>query len=243
MAQPDQPTPPGNAPLYEGLDAEWNDIVGAFPEDKRAELAPKLKERLDQFAPLKEYEDFSKSGVTPKQINEALDISTLINSNPRQVYDKIAEYLGISREEAKEVVEEVEEAEEAGDPRYDAMKKQLDILSQIIVEERQAQTKAQLDAQADAAIDKELSGLKKKFGDIDEEMVLLYMNKGLTAEQAYQAYVKRDSEIRQRRPAPTLLGSGQAVPNQRVDYTKLTSEDTKKWVAQMVEHSRQEGKS
>lgn len=241
MAQPvGEPTPPGNTPLFEGLGTEWNDIVGAFPEDKRAELAPKLKERIDAFAPLKEYEDFHKSGVTPQQINDALNLSSVVENHPRQVYDKIAEYLGITPQQAQEVVEEVEEAAEEGDTRFDAMKRQIDILSEIILNERQGKMQELQRAEADKALDNEIAAVKKKYGDVDEDQILLYMSRGdLNAEQAYLAYTKRDSEIRSRRPAPTLLGAGQAVPRQQVDYTKLSSEDTKKWVAQMIEHGRQ----
>ncbi len=244
MSQPDgAPTPPGNAPLFEGLDPEWNDIVSAFPEDKRAELAPKLKERLDSYAPLKEYEDFSKSGVTPDQIKNALNLSYVVENKPREVYDKIAEYLGITPQQAEEVVEELEEAEEAGDHRYDALKSQIDVLSQIIINERQGKMQEQLRSQADAELEKEINTVKKKFGDVDEEQILLYMSKGLNAEQAYQAYTKRDAEIRSRRPAPMLLGNGQAVPRQAIDPTKLSTEDTKKLVAQMAEHGRQEARN
>lgn len=244
MGAEDENIPPGNAPLFEGLGTEWNDIVGAFPEDKRAELAPKLKERIDSFTPLKQYEDFHKSGVTAEQIQNALNLSSVVENHPRQVYDKIAEYLGITSQQAEEVVEEVEQAAEDGDPRFEAMKKQLDILSQIVLQEKQSQTQKQLQSQADAEIDKELNAVKKKYGEIDEQQILMRMaHLGMTAEQAYQDYTKRDSEIRKRRPAPILLGNGQAVPNQPVDYTKLSSEDTKKWVAQMLEHSRQESNS
>jgi hypothetical protein len=244
VSQPENEfTPPGNLPLYEGLDPEWNDIVGALPEDRRAELAPKLKERLDAFTPLKQYEDFHKSGVTNDQIQQALQLSTVIDNHPRQVYEKLAEFLGISREEAKEVVEEVEEGVEDGDdPRYAALKKQIDVLSQIMLNENQQKTQAQLNAQADAAIDKEINTVKKKFGDVDEEQLLLYMGRGLNAEQAYQAYTKRDADIRARRPAPTLLGSGQAVPRQAPDMAKMSPEDTRKFVAQMMEHGRQESR-
>lgn len=243
--QPEEVTPPGNAPLFEGLDAEWNDIVGALPEDKRAELAPKLKERLDSYTPLKQWDDFNKSGVTVEQVQNALNLSSVVENHPRQVYDKIAEYLGITPQQAQEVVEEVEEAEADGDPRFDAMKKQIDVLSQIILNEKQAQTQAQMSAKADAEIDREIGGVKKKYGnDVDEDQILMRMaSRGMTAEQAYLDYTKRDSDIRSRRPAPTLLGTGQAVPRQPVDYTKMSSEDTRKWVAQMVEHDRQESKS
>jgi septum formation topological specificity factor MinE len=237
-------TPPGNLPLFEGLPAEWNDIVGALPEDKRAELAPKLKSRLDEYEPLKQYEDFHKSGVTAEQMQQALNLSSVIDNHPRQVYEKLAEFLGITPQQAQEVVEEVEEGDEAGDPRYEAMKKQLDVLSQIIIQERQTQTQAQLRSQADEELNKELGAVKKKYGNVDEDQILLYMSRGdMTAEQAYQAYTKRDAEIRTRRPAPVLLGQGQAVPHTRPDFTKMSNEDTKKFVAQMMEHSNQEAKS
>lgn len=244
MGQPNEPTPPGNVPLFEGLGTEWNDVVGAIPEDRRAELAPVIKQRLDAFEPLKQWEDFQKSGITVEQAQNALNLSSVIENHPRQVYDKLAEYLGITPQQAQEVVEEIEEGAEDDDPRFTQMKQQLDILSQIIINERQGKMQADLRSQADAALDKELAAVKKKFGDVDEDQILLYMSRGdMTAEQAYQAYTKRDADIRARRPAPTLLGGGQAVPGNRPDFTKMSNEDTKKLVAQMMEHGRQEAKN
>lgn len=234
-----QPNPPGdNVPLYEGLDSSWNDIVGAFPEERRAELAPLLKSRIDAYEPLKQWEDLHKSGITPKYASDALNVFSIIENNPQQVYDTIGKYLGITPKEAKAVVDEFQEIEEEDgpDPRIQTMQEQIDTLAQIALSQRQQAVQQQQTAEADAAVEKDLVDLKKKYGDVDEDQVLLYMlnGKGVTAEQAYQMYTERDNKIRSRRPAPMLMGAGGAVPAKQLDVRKLNPEDTKSLVAQMM---------
>jgi DNA-binding transcriptional MerR regulator len=243
-----QPNPPGeNVPLYEGLDASWNDIVGAFPEDRRNELAPLLKSRIDQYEPLKQWEDLHKSGITPKYASDALNVFSIIENNPQQVYDTIGKYLGITPKEAKAAVEEfqaTEEEDDGPDPRIQTMQEQIDTLAQIALSQRQQTVQQQQAAEADAAVEKDLSELKKKYGDVDEDQVLLYMlnGNGVTAEQAYQMYTERDNKIRSRRPAPMLMGSGGAVPAKQLDVRKMNPEDTRSLVAQMMQYGNQANK-
>lgn len=240
-----QPLPPGdNVPLYEGLDASWNEFVSAIPEDKRAEFAPKLKERIDQYEPLKQWEDLQKSGITPQHASTALDIFTVLENNPKEVYETIGKHLGISPQEAKEAVKELEKAPEGGpeDPRLKTLQQQVDTLTQIALAQRQMSSEEQQAAEADAAVANELDGLKKKYGDTyDEEQIIMRMvHKNLTAEQAYQEYASMVSTIQQRRPAPMLLGSGGVAPNRAIDVKKLDSAGTKNLVKQMLDHANAE---
>ncbi len=243
-----QPTPPGDMPLYDGLGPEWNDIVGAFPEDKRNELAPLLKSRIDEtvkpYEPLKQYEDFAKSNIAPDHISNALNILTMIDNNPKQVYEAIGNALGITNQQAKEIVEEIEEGDQ-DDPRIQTMQQQIDTLAQIALAQRQQTAAEQRQAEQDAALNKELEDLKKKYGDeVDEEEVIMRMvHGGMSAEDAHLAYAKKVSDIRKRRPAPMIMGSGgSAVPARSIDPTKLDSANTKSLVAQMMEHAMQERK-
>lgn len=241
-----QPNPPGDIPLYEGLGADWNDIVSAFPEDKRAELAPRLKQRLDEtvkpYEPLKAYEDFHRSGITPDQIGTALQVFSTIENNPRQIYDTIGKYLNITPAEAKEAVENIQDGTTSDDPRLQRIEQQLETLARVTLAEKQQTTAEKQLAEQEAALDRELSGLRKKYGDdFDEEEILMRMaHKDLSAEKAYEDYMSKASEIRKRRPSPMILGGGGMVPQRTLDVTKLNTSDTKNLVAQMMQQARNE---
>lgn len=237
-----QPTPPGDMPLFEGLGSEWNDIVGAFPEDKRAELAPKLKEKIDAFTPLRQWEDLHKSGVTPEHASTALNLFSMIENNPREVYTAIGNFLGLTPQETKEAVEELQESQGDGDdPRLRTLQQQVDTLAQIALAQRQQTAAEQQAAEQDAAVEKELNDLRNKYGDVDEEEILMRMlHKGLSAEQAYQEYSGKVAELRKRRPAPMIIGGGGNIPRKQLDVTKLDSAGTKDLVAQMMQHAMNE---
>jgi MoxR-like ATPase len=235
-----QPNPPGDIPLYDGLGAEWNDIVGAFPEDQRAALAPKLKERIDSFEPLKEYSDFAKSGIKPDQISAALNIFSVLENNPREVYETIGKHLGITPAQAEKVVEELEEADQ-DDPRIAELQHKVDTLAQIALAERQQTTQEKLIQEQEELVGQELEAVKKKYGthDYNEDEILMRMiHKEMTAEQAYQDYTGHVQSIRSRRPAPTIMGAGGNIPNRAIDPKTLSGPETKSVVAQMLEHAR-----
>lgn len=242
-----QPTPPGeNIPLYEGLGAEWNDIVGALPEDRRNELAPLLKQRIDErikpYEPLKEYEDFHKSGINSDQIGAALNLYSIIENNPKEVYDTIGKHLGLTAQQTKEAVEEMQDMDE-DDPRIATMQQQIDTLAQIALAQREQTTAEKEAAAQEAQLEKELGDLKKKYGDseVDEEEILMRMlHKNMSAEEAYQEYSGKVSELRKRRPSPMIMGGGGTVPRQQLDVRKLDGPGTKNLVAQMLEHAKQQ---
>lgn len=241
-----QPTPPGDIPLYDGLGSEWNDIVGAFPEDKRAELAPLLKSRIDQYEPLKQWESFQKSGVTPDQANTALNLFNVIENNPRQVYETIGRHLGITPQQAQAAVKELEETEETtDDPRISTLENQINVLSQIALAQRQQSTQEAQIAEQDALIEKEITNLRSKYGDeVNEEEILMRMlHKNMSATDAHNEYMTMVNDLRRRRPAPMLMGGSGTIPTSRaIDPTKLDSRGTRDLVAQMMQHSLDENR-
>jgi DNA-binding MarR family transcriptional regulator len=237
-----QPTPPGdNVPLYEGLSPEWNDIVGAIPENMRAELAPRLKERLDAYEPLKQWENLHNAGVTPDQADTALNLYKIIDSNPQQVYETIGRHLGLTPQQAQDVVEELEDADQ-NDPRVARLQQQVDTLTQIALTQNQQTRQEKLAAEQDASLNAEIEGIKKKYGDDipEDEILMRMMHKDMTAEQAYQEYSARVSDIRSRRPSPMILGGGGNVPVRKIDPLKLDSAGRKTLVAQMLDHANAE---
>jgi len=244
-----QPLPPGdNVPLIEGLDASWNEFVSVIPEDKRTELGPKLKERVSSYEnQVKEFEpwsQFQKSGVTPDHVDTALRIFDYIEKNPKDVYEAIGKSLGITTAEAKEVMQDAKKEIKEGDPsdpKIQALEQQVATMAQIMVANQQLTVQEQQAAQMDAEVDREMSDLKKKYGDFNEREVLMRMAQdGMSAEDAYQDYNSFVTEIRSRRPAPMIMGSGGTIPSRAIDVTKLDSKATRNLVAQMFEHDNAE---
>lgn len=242
-----QPIPPGdNVPLYEGLDASWNDIVGALPEDKRAELAPALKSRIDDYEQkLAPWQEFTKSGIEPGHLNTALSVYSAIETNPRAAYEAIGKHLGITPQQAQQAVQEVQETIDEGDeddPRIMTLQNQVNTLTQIALAKRQEEENARIQQEQDSALERELSALRKKYDDVDEQQVLMYMqHNDLSAEDAYKAYTARDAQLRQRRPAPMVMNSGGGtIPKPGIDPTKLDSAGTKSLVIQMLQQAAHE---
>lgn len=239
-----QPTPPGdNVPLFEGLDADWNNVLSGFPEDKRAEYAPLIQERLKSYEPLKQYEDFHKSGVGSEHIQTALGIYSMLENNPKQVYDVIGERLGLTAKEVQEI-SEADDEDIQEDPRIAALQQQVNTMAQLMIGQRDQEVKAQQDKEADAALEKELAGVRKKFGDDlpEDELVMRMHYKGMTGEQAAQDYVNTRNQLMQRRPAPFVMGSNGAIPAKQIDPAKLSGEDTRSLVAQMMQQRVQNNK-
>jgi hypothetical protein len=236
-----QPTPPGDSPLIEGLDASWNELVQYIPEDKRAEFAPKFRDRIKtEYEPLKQWEDLHKSGITPDQAGTALNVFTMIENDPRKVYQAIGDHLGISAQDVKQVAEEIEAGDD-DDPRIVAMQEQLDTLAQIALAQRNQSAQEKEIAQQEAAIDKEIAEAIAQYGEVPEdELVMRMLHKGMTAAEAHQEYTGRANEIRSRRPAPMIMGAGGSIPSKAIDPRKLDSVGTKNLVAQMLEHAKGE---
>jgi hypothetical protein len=244
-----QPNPPGDLPLVEGLGPEWNDIVGAFPEEVRGELAPKLKERVSQYQSqleaYKPWDDFQKSGITPDHVNTALQIQSVIENNPQQVYEAIGKSLGITPAQAEKVVDKLERTPPSQDnPELATLRQQVETMSQIMIAQRNGSVKEQEAAAMDAQLEADMNGLKKKYGDIDDiaeqQILMRMMQNGNSPEEAYQEHSNFVSSIRKTRPAPMIMGASGSIPSRAVDPTKLDNKGTKNLVAQMLDHANQQ---
>lgn len=240
-----QPTPPGDIPLFDGLGSEWNDVVGALPEDRRSELAGSIKSRMDSYAPLKQWEELQKSGVDPQFVGTAIDLYRTIENNPRATYDAIGKYLGISPQEAQQVVQQIQEDdgedEDPRDARMNRLQQQYDTMAQLMVAQRQQETQQKMVASEEAKLERELKALEAKHGaeNVNQrEIIMRMLQFDMTAEQAFEDFESLASGIRQRRPSPMVMSgsNGSSVPRQTIDPKTLSRADTKSLVVQMLQN-------
>lgn len=251
---PDEFPNPGEAgiPLVEGGNPAWNDVLQYVPEDKRAEVVPKLKEWDSSYQTVQqsynEWKALSDQGIKAEDAQLAVNVLSMLEHDPKRVYDALGAHLGISAEEAQEVIEggqglEAQEqaAQELGiDPEVlNSLNQRVDALTRIALAEKQEKDVAKEEVE----LDRELKALEKAHGVFpEEEVIMRMMHKGLSAEEALNDYMAYEEQLLSRRPsAPRLLGSsGGRVPNQQIDVTKLDGKGTRDLVAQMLTASNAE---
>lgn len=231
-----------------GVNPAWNDVLNYVPEDKRNEVIPKLQEWDNNFQQVQStvapWKDFINSGIDPETAEFSVNVLSTLESNPRAVYDALGAHLGISSQEAKELVEdqglleeELEEPKE--DPRIAKLEKQTEAMAQILL----ARKNEEMAAEQDAALDQEMKALRNKLGDFDEEYVLAKMYAGMDPEDAAKSYFEFEEQLRSRRPpAPKILSGGSGnIPQASIDPTKLDSKGTKDLVVQMLAAAKAQG--
>jgi hypothetical protein len=234
-----------------GINPAWNDVLSVIPEDLHSQITPhfqnwdkqaqsRIEQANSQLSEWEPYQAFKEHGVTPQELEQGLRLMYEINNNPENVYKALAEHHKFTSEEPSE--EQPDDT--SSDPRYAKLEQGLNTLAKFQLE----QLEAKKQAEQDAALDKELSDLKKKFadrGDFDTDFVLTKMLNGKPGEKAVEEfYALRDSILNKKSFAPKVLGSsrgGTGYPSQAIDPRKLDGKATRSLVAQMLEQANREG--
>jgi hypothetical protein len=131
---------------------------------------------FEKFSP---YRKFAESGVNPDVIEASIELARQVASNPKAVYDELAERYGWSQANAmiQEAVATAEEAEEyAEDPFGDdptsaelkAMKAELDALKGTLQSREEQEEQVQLGYE----IEESIEALTESYGDFDQEAVV-----------------------------------------------------------------------
>lgn len=237
-----------------GVNPAWNDVLGIVPQELHSQVTPhlrnwdqgvqhKIQQVQSDWAP---FNEFKEAGVSPEHLRMGLGILQAIESDPKQVYDLLAQQLNISAEPGQGETEQKLSEEFQALPQevqdklqmFDAMQKQLDTVTQWASTQQQNWTQQQSQQQEDHALEETMSGLKSKYGNFDEHYVLSQMLSGAKpddAVKAYQSLVEQITTEAQRPKAPKILGSGSIVPGETgLDPRKMDGKQTKDLVAQML---------
>lgn len=225
-------------------DVPWGAVIEGFPGETQAQLNERLQAYTDEITqPYQGYEFLQEAEVDPDTVQYALNMLYTLNSNPRQLYDAIAEYyqFGGGQPQAPQGTSDFEYGEEASqdDPRYAELEEKLQMVARALVEQQQTASAAE----EDQALEDELSGLREKYGDFDEEFVLGLALSDVPLEQGVQRFKQLTGQVQQQqRPqSPVVMGSGGGVPGQQpVNPSKLSSSDTKNLVVQMLQSANRE---
>lgn len=237
-----------NAP---GPNPAWNDVLGVIPEQFHSVITPHFQ-KWDQSAQqrveaanakVSEYEPYNafiEHGIDPTELENGLRLLYEVQTDPRKVYDALGKAYSLA--EQAEIAQQAETPnsgegqQEFRDPRYDKLEQGMEVVSKIILEDKQRALQAEVEAELDA----ELSAVKQAHPDADERFILAMMQNGMSVEDAGNAWVQTRNSLLQNNPrpfAPSVMGSsggGSGYPSQQIDPTKLSGKDTRNLVAQML---------
>jgi hypothetical protein len=232
-----------------GINPAWNDVLSAVPEDVHSQITPHLRnwdqnfQRVQSdFAP---YKEFKEANISPDQIRMGMGIMQALEQNPKQVYELLQQQFNFGEEPGQGETENAPTDDLDNLP--DSVKEQLGLIPELqkqldtVMQWAVTQQSASSEAQEDEALDNLISGLKSQHGEFDERYVLSLMQAGVDPQDAikeYHSFVEKVSSDAQRPRAPKILGSGGIVPGeQALDPRKMTPQDTKSLVAQMLAQS------
>jgi len=234
-----------------GPNPAWNDVLSVLPEQFHQVVTPHFQkwddsanQRIEsvnsQLKEFESYKPFAEHGITSDEIEQGLRLMYEINNNPQNVYNALQNAYNFNQQQAAANEEtETDEDNPAGLPpevmeklsQHDGL---LQAVSQIVLND----AKAKQDAQADVALETELSQLKEAHGEYDEDYVLTKMMSGMSGEDAVKSYQALVQSLAPKPFAPNVLGnssgSGAGLPSNAIDPTKLSGKDTRNLVAQML---------
>lgn len=170
----------------------------------------------------------------PQQVSWAVNMLNALENNPREVYDRIGEYYRFNQSQADPTNGQGQASQQQNDDPYaekfSQTERQLQLMTDYLVQQREAQQQAQ----ADQWLDQELAAARKKHGDFDNDYVLAQMQKGLSADEAAQAFHSLRSKWGAPQPAPLIMGAGGGIPGMNQDVRKMKDGEVSNLVTQML---------
>lgn len=154
----------------------WGKLFEVLPEQfqKHPTVRETLKEWDNNFAKVQSdyapYKPLLENKVSYEDIQNSIELTRLINANPKYVYEELGKRYGFTPEQGQQQVEEQEQEEEEdnippnlleleNNPTLKAMQEQLNQFQQMFAAQEQAKQDAQIQEQAKAEIQNEWNQL------------------------------------------------------------------------------------
>ena len=164
----------------------WDELYEVLPKSLHGMVKPvveKWQSGVDsEFEKIAPYRKFAEAGVNPQVIEASMELARQVASNPKAVYDELAERYGWQQasamvqkavEDTENALEDAEESDlfdndEEGSSELKALKAELDSLKSNLAEQEEYAYQAQLQDEIEAS----LANIKKEAGDVDEEAIV-----------------------------------------------------------------------
>lgn len=245
-----------------GPNPSWGEVLSILPEQFHSVVTPHFSQwdqaansRIESIkAEYKDFDVFKEHGIGHEDLAQGIRLMNMINENPQEVYDSLAEHFKLGQPNpavTPPVGKPGEEddgtytgdASQYNDPRVDQLQQGVELMAQVFLE----QQKNEAAQAATSELDNDLAQIKEKHGEFNEQHLLPYIHygleQGLTVQKSAEAYfAMRDEMIGAHQAAkpfaPNLMGgssgNGVGLPSNATDVTKLSGNDTRQLVAEML---------
>ena len=234
-------------PSTETINPAWEEALSGVPDAFRSQLTPHFKkwdegvnERFQRQAEVyKPYQPFIDQKVDPQRLNASYQLLQQLQSDPQAVYQQLGEHLGISAQEAEELVNEDNGTEEWVDPRLDEVAQRQEEMQQWMQQEQQKQVTEVATRQANADVDALVEKYNLPRGPVLGSILGRAINNhngdleaGYQEEMRYQQYLAQNNP---NNSAPRVLSaSGSSGSAPAVDVTALSDSERKAYLVRQV---------
>lgn len=241
-------TSQGSAPVESstgeatGGNPAWNEILSSLPDSLHSTVRPALekwdnnyKSGIDKVhSEYEPYKQFKDNGYDAQTLNYALALMDKIDSDPRSIYDALAEHNGWTEQGLNdpEADENYDPSEET-DPRLLRAEQMSEAVAEYVMQQHQQQEAAQ----EDAALDSEINSLRAQHNIAEDDenanqFVLGLMLAGASANEAFDKYIGMTGQIatrpRANDNAPVVMGAGSGLPSSQIPASQLRDPKSRK---------------
>lgn len=230
------------------INPAW-DFLEKIPEEFHQHITPKLSEWDKNFQEVQQkqapYKEFIELGVPADDIQQSLQLRHLWNTNPKGLYEYLADQLQISQGQEKEESKEKEDEYDISqipdlekDPRFKAMQEKVGQFDQLL----EAQRLEEARQTAASEIDQQFQQAETKYGKLDSNLreriaKIAIANRDQDLVKAAEEYftqwapVKRASDS-----APSVLGGNSGLPKQTAlkDLANMDGDQRSKKLAEFI---------
>lgn len=240
----------GGEPQGNGNPA-WQPFLEAVPQEYHAKVTPLLQEWdkgvNDRFQKVhSEYEPWKPiigAAGDPQTAQYALNLLDAMYNNPEVIYEALKSKYnfdgnGKPPEQGNGNGQgQGEPTQEPWEARYNQLQGQQAQIAEYLLNQR----RAEMEAQQDALLDRELASLKQKYGDYNEQYVLALMQGGVSAEDAVKKFHEFQEETAKNyRPKPLIMGGGGQYPGGNFNPAKASDGQVSDLVVQMLQSAAAE---
>ena len=238
--------------LYDVLPEGFNKLVEPTLSKWDKSTQAKFQANAEAQKVYEPYQRFVDESIGSDQIDQALNIAQMIDSDPKAFMKQMQEYFGeeaVQDPAPKAPVEtdtseygdyETKSFDLSTDPSFKKLQEQQDIIAGFL----QKQVEAEESAKADVKLETQLTELTTKYGAFDEDYVFGLAVNEVPLEDAVKRYHAMVETIRTRPAAdanlPNILTPGGGLPSEQINPADM---DKKQRMAYMVNALTQANKT
>lgn len=250
-----------------GGNPAWTELYSVLPDNLHTVVAPVLEkweqgtqqkftdyaEKSKQYEP---YQQFVENQIAPDQIEQALAVAQLIDSDPQGFLAQMQAFYGGDQQANSQQQPNQQEQQQGpsdnsygqydeqpfdieNDPRFQQLKQQQDTIAAFLAQ----QVETEQASAADQQLDSELTALQETYGEFDEDYVLNLAAGGVPLEDAVKRYNSMVDNIRQRPAAdaglPSILSPGGGLPSEQINPAEMTAQQRKAFVMNALAQANQ----